>query len=198
MITPGESCVFCAEKHLGIAEAVAALWPEIHDGTRQLAIGELTCAYHHLASGYPELAEDVESLIGRISSRATVTSSDIRSVREAVTSVVESTGSEDTSPGRLSGNFSPSGNDPKVGERLFCFAWRLAEECGYWKANKGIILGCLALAQPQLQKTCPHAADICRDLRHAVQLRSARQDDPRWKECAELLEQAITSGAVNG
>lgn len=191
-VVPGDTCIFCAEKHLGAAEAAIALSSSLQDGTRQLTVGELVCAYHHLAAGYPEEGRQVDSLVERILSRLPFTIEDIRKIRERVSELAEEAGEEDVLPGKLDGSFRITGESPTDGERLFCFSWRLAEECGYWKANKGVILGCLSLAQPKFQKICPEAEALCREIRHAVQLRSARQKDTRWLECATLLENAIT------
>ncbi len=59
-IRPDEPCIFCAEKHISDANAMANEFG-YRPINRQHVIGQLGCAIFHLAEEYPALASEVRA-----------------------------------------------------------------------------------------------------------------------------------------
>lgn len=59
-IRPDEPCIFCAEKHVSDAKALAVEFG-YRQINRQMIIGSLGCAIWHLAEEYPTLAAEVRA-----------------------------------------------------------------------------------------------------------------------------------------
>lgn len=199
-ILPGESCIFCAEKH--IATAFSALISHgIRAITRQLMIGELECARRHTFMEYPDMAVTIakamESLVLRAPNEDAFKLID--DTRAMVSDLAEKTtnGEDVTTADPYQANTSyVTSINPLVGEIYMATAWRLAHECGYSKPNRSVIIGDIAMAQVHLFRFNYEIAERLRDIRHRIQRTEGQHITGDWNILAQNLDVAITP-AIN-
>lgn len=195
-IIPGQSCIFCAEKH--IATAFSALISHgIRSITRQLMIGEFECARRHTFMEYPDVAVAISKAIISLSLRESNETSYalIDDARAMISTMAEQTenGEDVTSAEPYEANTAYVTNiNPLVGEIYFCAAWRLAHECGYMRPNRSTIVGDLAMAQVHMYRTFYTFTERLRDIRHKVQRTEQQLITGDWNVMAQNLDVLIT------
>lgn len=195
-ILPGESCIFCAEKHIATAFSVL-ISHGIRQITRQLMIGELECARRHTFVEYPDMAAAISKAILSLSLRDPNEQSFeyIDAAREMVSDLAGATenGEDVTSADPYEANTTyVTEINPLVGELYFATAWRLAHECGYLRPNRSTIIGDIAMAQIHLYKYTYEFAERLRDIRHKIQRTESQLITGEWNILAQNIDTIIT------
>lgn len=198
---PGESCIFCAEKHISTACSVLHSHG-IRSITRQLMLGEFECARRHTFVEYKDLCKLICDAMNSLAFRADfkTTLANINAARELVYDLALQTdnGQDVTSSER----YTPSTGyattiHPLIGEIYFAAGWRLAHECGYMHVNRSMIIGDLSMAQVHLYKYKYDFAERIRDIRHKVQRSEGQFITGEWNVLAQNMDTVITP-AING
>ena len=178
-ILPGESCAYCASKHIGIAVASLAASP-----SRPLLLGELELARRHSLLEFPDLAETLVDTMSMVSSRRD--DGLAKSLHHAAAVADAIISSQTPSEGHTESyrmSDAPPGN-PFVGELHLCAAYRLSFELGYAIPNRPMILGDMALATEALSGIAYAQAMDIREYRHRVQTMRASDVNIYWPRIA--------------
>lgn len=174
-ILPGESCIFCAEKHVAAALTNATA-RGIHAGIRQLLIGELECARRHTIIAYQPVSTLITQTMLALASRETDeivlillqrATSEIQSITTAIKDGRDVTGVPKVAQPTIV--TQGASLHPLIGEIHFCAAWRLAFECGYTALNRYMIIGDLSEAQVHFHPDFYDFSNLVRAMRHKVQ-----------------------------
>jgi len=192
-VIPGESCIFCAEKHVSLA--YAAYMQSMQIG---MVIGELELARRHTLAEFRNIAGDIARL-----EKASMLREQTR-VSALFTPLLETVAAEALShdPADITDSKKMSVSyesiqepvmNPFLGEMHFCAAWRLAFEVGYMLPNRSMIIGDLALAREHLVRFNYDANNMLRDFRHRVQTRRAADLNTSWPQFASGLDYFIRS-----
>lgn len=197
---PGESCIFCAEKHISTACSIMNSHG-VRAITRQLMLGELECARRHTFVEYTDLCKLICETMAALSLRESVKTiiDKMAPTRELVYDLALKTDNgEDVTTGKL---YQPSTGyvtniNPLIGEIYFAAGWRLAHECGYMHANRNTIIGDLSMAQVHLYKYKYEFAERIRDIRHKVQRSESQFITGEWNVLAQNMDAVITP-AIN-
>ena len=178
-ILPGESCAYCASKHIGIAVASLAASP-----SRPLLLGELELARRHTLLEFPELAEAIAGAILMVSARR---DEGLALALYRVADLADRTISSQTpAEGHVESytmRDAPAGN-PFAGELHLSAAYRLSFELGYAIPNRMMILGDMALATEALSGVAYTQAMDIREYRHRVQTMRASDVNIYWPRIA--------------
>lgn len=194
VIKPGESCMFCAEKHVSVAYAVM-LAERIRPYTRQAIIGELECARRHTFLEYGSecatITAALRAFVLRRDDAGEILTEAQKVLNQTVTRIEAG---EDTAGSQL---YVPQDGltyeaHPLIGELFFCSAFRLAFECGYESVNRSMIVGDLSLAQVHLYRYNYNFAERIRDIRHRVQRSEFTSLAKDWVILAQNMDVAIT------
>lgn len=185
-ILPGESCAYCASKHIGSAVASLATAP-----SRPLLLGELELARRHTLLEFPELAEAIAGAILMVSARR---DEGLALALSRVADLADRTISSQTpAEGHVESYVmrdAPAGN-PFAGELHLSAAYRLSFELGYAIPNRMMILGDMALATEALSGVAYLQAMDIRDYRHRVQTMRASDVNVYWPRLCGEVERAI-------
>jgi len=189
-VLPGESCIFCAEKHV----AVAATVPAVGAGVSTI-IGELELARRHTVLEFPTVSESIAVLelqaclrgLDNLAKRL----SDLYIAVSGVAAKNDPTQkAEDGMQTQLEAS-GAYGINPFIGEIHACAAYRLAYEIGYMLNNRYMIIGDLTLGAETIIRAYPEAAVDMRDLRHRVQTKRASDIDKLWPELCRNISSRI-------
>lgn len=200
-VKPGESCAFCAEKHISTAY-VNTVNHNIVPQRRQLIIGELECARRHLFIDYNDQAKLVSDALAAVLLRKP--DDEIRQlIATACTAVTDLAtkidNGEDNSTTLLYNSFTkaPADINPLIGELHFCTAWRSAMEIGYESINRSTVIGDLTMAQVHLHEFNRVAAVTLRNIRHLVQRYEYEEAIKEWMLLAYNMDVYITPDISN-
>ena len=186
-VAPGESCVFCAAKHLSIAYEMACTCAR----SPHLMLGELECARRHLIAEYPELASAAGEIMCVLLEEGTWAASlKVEPVLRQVFKVAEDTDPESREARQAA--MPESVYNPLVGLVHLCCAYRLAREIGYAMPNKAMVTGSLARAGENLNRTIGGMVEDIRNVRHKVQtLRTSYMAEDWGRLCAEVWNRVV-------
>lgn len=200
-ILPGESCIFCAEKHIAMAFATICNTSVNKAYGRHLLMGELELARRHTVIAYTDIAASIKTCIDLaylrkpdedILSALKLLTEDVAVITAAQKDGLDTSGTTD----RYVEPPPTGGPSVRVGELFVCAAWRLAEECGYEDINRPMIIGNIAAAQWHLYKTHRGIAEKLRDIRHIIQ--RAETPDPVTDWNAVLISIDRVTQTYNG
>lgn len=175
---PNTVCIYCADKHLTLANV---LYDELDPMKNRPAIlGELECARRHLGSGYPDVAAELSTILSAYMAGDPFDRDALDRLMDSVLSIESSTsGGED----RHIGTYDiPYMRQDKPGAPFICelalsMVARLLDETGYEKANRHLIVGFLTMAQLCAAKWNMEYAKVIRDIRHDYQV-SGKMKNP--------------------
>lgn len=189
-ILPGQSCVFCGEKHASCAYALL-----MGGGDCSSALGELELSRRHLVSEYQDAAVLVASAEYTLASGDRNTA--CRQLSDALGKLADVAMNTDPDTSSEADALAPSYinetaaavTNPFVGWIHVCAAYRLAFEVGYMVPNRSMIIGDLALAREHLTRFDIGIGDYLRELRHRVQTIRAADLNIYWPYvCDKVLE----------
>lgn len=187
-VRPGESCIFCAEKHLSLAHTrlctTSALYP---------VIGELELARRHTLLEYADASKSIAEaeFLACIRDRRGLVA-ELPHALELVRNIVET-----TDPERHVGKSMDTAKvpsvvvNPFVGEIHMHAAHRLAFEVGYMLENRAMIIGDLALAREYLVRFDHNLDAMTRELRHRVQTMRAADLNGDWQSACEAAARLV-------
>lgn len=190
-VLPGESCIYCADKHVSTAYALA-----LADDSVGAVIGELELARRHTALEYPKEAQAIAGTLYLASTRGKSAFLDrIGALQEeigkaAMDAAPEAAVMKDGQLWDMPPHPHQSVN-ALVGELHVCAAWRLASELGYMVPNRAMIIGDLALAAEQLSRYDYDLGVRLRDMRHRVQTIRSADLDRSWAEAWERTDAIV-------
>lgn len=193
-VRPGESCIFCAEKHVAVAYSTC-IAERVRPVTRQVIIGELECARRHTFLEYGSECATITSALRAFVFRSPEAPDILGEASNVVTrTAMQMEKGEDTSKAVL---FEPKDGinmeaHPLIGELYFCSAFRLAFECGYTAVNRAMLIGDLSLAQVHLYRFNYGLAERIRDIRHRIQRTETNGMGKDWIILAQNIDVAIT------
>lgn len=191
-VLPGQSCVFCGEKHAACAYALLTA-----GGNSSAALGELELARRHLVSEYhsvsPLVAQAEYTLVSGDRNNACKELADaLPKLAEIAMSTNPDTSSESDELTPMYINETTSAvTNPFVGRIHLCAAYRLAFEVGYMVPNRAMIIGDLALAREQLTRFDIGIGNLLRELRHRVQTTKAADLNIYWPYVCDKALEAI-------
>lgn len=193
-VRPGESCIFCAEKHVSVAYSIQ-LAERVRPVTRQIIIGELECARRHTYAEYSSECATITAALRAFVLRDQEATDILAEAQKSVTQTAARLKQGEDSSGNT--EFEPvDGMDieahPLIGELYFCSAFRLAFECGYTVVNRPMLIGDLSLAQVHLHKFNYGLAERIRDIRHRLQRSEVNGMGKDWIILAQNIDVAIT------
>ena len=186
-VLPGESCIFCAGKHLAIAYGMLTTT----SSAKPMIFGELECARRHLLTEYKEEANKVADLMALLLSSDT---SFNQRLEDVLNSVLKK--AEESDPGEKQGETTAlpaTVYNPLVGLAHLCCAYRLAREIGYALPNKGMIIGSLALAGENLNRTIGSVTEDIRNIRHTIQTTRTSYMSEDWQELCTAVWNRVVS-----
>lgn len=188
-VLPGESCIFCAQKHLSVAytEAVAG-------SSLPVIAGELELARRHTLAEYKDIALDIASLEYDWLTRTAVNFgrfSELLSAVDRRASETPETKDRVIDPDVMSVVVNP--HNPMIGELRLYSAYRLAFEVGYMMSNKAMIIGDLVFAREGLVKYDPMIQDMLRDLRHRIQNLRGSDISSEWPAVCGRVDKFISA-----
>jgi len=188
-VLPGESCIFCAEKHASVA------YTELQAGASlSIIIGELELARRHTAAEFKNISDRIARVELRAALRDTGLHGDLLSALEAITEVADGEDPSIRTEGdsyEFNSGQEPAAN-PFIGEIHLCAAYRLAFEVGYMIPNRYMILGDLAMATEHLIRFDYQAGSRMRELRHRVQTTKASDLNIYWPYVVSNITKNIT------
>lgn len=194
VVKPGESCMFCAEKHVAVAFSTM-LAEKIRPYTRQVIIGELECARRHTFLEYRSECSVITAALRAFLLR----NPEAPEILEEAQKVLNQTVTRIEAGEDMAGTqmyLPKDGLDraahPLIGELYFCAAFRLAFECGYESVNRAMIVGDLSLAQVHLFRYNYNFAERIRDIRHRIQRSEFNSVSKDWIIMAQNMDVAIT------
>ena len=188
-VLPGESCIFCAEKHTSVAYTLL-----LSGGDISAVIGELELARRHTSVEYKDISSALAEAEHAVCTRDTEKA--IQLIR-AMLPDLESTAMS-TDPD-ISQRQVPLYANTKhidtcnvlIGEVHLCAAYRLAFEVGYMVPNRQMIIGDLALAREHLARYDYGLNTQLRELRHRVQTTKAADVNIFWTYVCGSLDGLI-------
>ena len=185
-VLPGESCIFCACKHISVAYSDA-----LSDGPWSRIIGELELARRHTLAEFGMVAASAGSVLYH----ACLLEKD--AVLELLPPLAEQAldaADNAKKSNQLSTRQEPAMN-PFMGFIHLFAAWRLASEIGYMPMNRAMIIGDLELAGEQLVRFGFDSYLYIRNLRHRVESTRAADFSEDWnaavKAAMDLLQDNI-------
>ena len=178
-VLPGESCIFCAEKHL--SSAYVEVMRKGHlTGT---LIGDLELARRHTVYEYPRVADKIAELLVLASSRMLDGwTGRLQAVLDLATLTASGENPDISGEGEqyMLPKVTLQVANPLIGELHLCAAYRLAFEVGYMMHNRHMIVGDLALAAEHFVKISAGVTSGIRELRHRVQTTRATDINKSW------------------
>lgn len=192
-VLPGESCIYCACKHLSVAYTTA-----LASGDPALCIGELELARRHTLKEFPEVAgKAAEALLGYMV-KGDGSTGLLAAVKLAadIADASSPDDNEDVSTGSFSLETPPQDPDvmnPYIGALHLYAAWRLASEIGYMIPNRAMIVGDLALAGEHLVRHDFGIETYLRNLRHRVQTRRSADLSGDWTATVHSTEELLAA-----
>lgn len=190
-VLPGESCIFCADKHVSTAYTMLLSGEPLYALT-----GELELARRHTAIEF----QDVSHEIALLEYKALL--HDEKGVRTSIEDVVRKTAETalDNDPdARKEGeqyvidSADEIVHNPFIGALHYYAAWRLAFEVGYMMPNRSMIIGDLDLAREHLVRFDYGLNTVMRDLRHRVQTIRAADIHIYWPYTAQGIDKLLTA-----
>lgn len=197
-VRPGESCIYCACKHISVAYAELA-----QQKGMSLEIGELELARRHTLREYPDVASAVaKALLAACRRRPDELAKEITAAIGVALDYAESqqtgedggTESEDASTGTYALETirrNSTGMNPFIGELHLCAAWRLAAEVGYMIPNRAMIIGDLSLAGQYLVRYDYAIETHVRNLRHRVENRRSADLSSDWSGAVAFADSLV-------
>lgn len=190
-VLPGESCIYCADKHVSTAYA---MW--CSGDALGAVIGELELARRHTILEFPTESRQIAEVILMVSARG---KTEIPASLEVLQDEISRTAASqaDKADKARDGQVWNQPSRPHqsvnilVGELHVCAAWRLASELGYMVPNRGMIIGDLSLAAEQLARYDYNLGIRLRDMRHRVQTTRAADLDRSWAETWEMTDAVV-------
>ena len=178
-VKPGESCIYCACKHLSMAYSMALSGDDM-----ALCAGELELARRHTLLEFPDIASAAASALVSYVQGNNDTARLAKAVELAVETADKSepTDKEDVSTGSFTLESAPPADtmNPYIGAVHLYAAWRLASEIGYMIPNRAMIIGDLALAGEHLVRHDFSIETYLRNLRHRIQTRRSADLSKDW------------------
>lgn len=188
-VLPGESCIFCAEKHTSVAYTLL-----LSGGDISAVIGELELARRHTSVEYKDISSALAEAEYAVCTRDTEKA--IQLIRELLPNIESTAMSTDPD---ISQRQVPLYANTKhidtcnvlIGEVHLCAAYRLAFEVGYMVPNRQMIIGDLALAREHLARYDYGLNTQLRELRHRVQTTKAADVNIFWTYVCGSLDGLI-------
>lgn len=182
-VLPGESCIFCADKHISTAYTkltIDADWP--------IVIGDLELARRHTAVEYPAISLLVaRALYNAILRDKPAVLGVFKELLPAVESVLADKDPDAVVDGAMFEDRKQDAGNPLIGEMHLYAAYRLTFEVGYMVSNRSMIIGDLTLAREHLTRVDYGLSTNLRELRHRVQTTRASDINIYWVYvCGEL------------
>lgn len=178
-VLPGESCIYCACKHLSVAYTSA-----LSGGDMSLCIGELELARRHTLKEFSDVAVHAASALYAYM-QGTDGMDELMNALKLAADIADGANpedKEDASTGSfvLESNPQKDTMNPYIGALHIYAAWRLASEIGYMIPNRAMIIGDLALAGEHLVRHDFSLETYLRNLRHRVQTRRSADLSADW------------------
>lgn len=191
-VLPGQSCVFCGEKHAACAYTILTT-----GGNSSSALGELELSRRHLVSEYRTLSPLIAKAEYTLASGDRNTAS--KELSEALPKLAETALNTDPDASSETNELTPTYinettsavTNPFVGRIHLCAAYRLAFEVGYMVPNRSMIIGDLALAREHLTRFDIGIGNLMRELRHRVQTIKAADLNIYWPYVCDKALEAI-------
>lgn len=192
-VQPDESCIFCAYKHVSTAYALLASMG-LHSISRQRIIGELELARRHTQLEYKTEHGLILNVLLKTLFREPMTVA-LEKALDTIHTAVDIELKEAKTTNVTASNVLrlPNTVSPFMGELHFSAAWELAQECGYAKHNRSMIVGDLVLAQQNWTGWTTQLDIPLRDIRHAIQRSEEGSLKMQWSETALLCDQLISN-----
>lgn len=187
-VLPGESCIFCACKHIATAYSSC-----MSAGPVPLQIGELELARRHALAEFGDVAQLVaQALAMALVGEREELASNIAKAFDAASAAAASTDPDTrtTVQSYAAGSMMDAPN-PFIGALHLYAAYRLASEVGYMRLNKAMIVGDLALAREHLCRFDPSMQAKFRELRHRVQVTNAADINIYWPYVASVVHRKL-------
>lgn len=190
-VLPGESCIFCADKHLSTAYTQAlSAW------NIPVIVGELELARRHTHEEYPEECSKIAELeIAVLMRDRAGFASKVSDVLARVAGTVSYASSQADTPvdGQMFVLEQPKmdSTNPFIGELHLYAAYRLASEVGYMMPNRQMIIGDLDLAREHLVRYDYGVNTQLRELRHRVQTTRAADLNIYWPYVCSVVAKIV-------
>lgn len=190
-VLPGESCIFCADKHVSTAYTMLLSGEPLYT-----IIGELELARRHTLLEFSNVSENVAQV------EYSALLNDEKNVRGCLPMLVQlvSEVAMQNDPDKRTevNSYTLESTDeivhnPYIGCLHFAAAWRLAFEVGYMMPNRSMIIGDLDLAREHFVRFDYGLNTVLRDLRHRVQTTRAADLNIYWPYTAYNIAKWINA-----